>query len=1153
MKTAVRLGLLALTCAAGLFAQDIYGNIAGTVMDPSGSAVPRAKVIVLNTDRNQEVRTVTTDAAGNYSAPLLPIGSYAINVEASGFKIGHKPGIKLNVNDKLTVNVTLEVGNVTDSVTVQESSVQVELSTPATAGVMEGKDIRELQISTRNYEQLVGLMPGVSTDNTEQLFVGGLAPSGLANTMPYSVNGQRNSANNWTVDGADNVDRGSNLTLLNYPSVDAIEQFKVERSLYTADSGRAGGAQINVVTRGGTSKFHGSLYEFVRNDAFVANNWINNANKVNMINQVDKALSCTGVNALDCKAVRTPLRWNNFGGTVGGPLYIPGLFNKNKNKTFFFYSQEFRRIHTYTTFNSTIPTLNERQGIFATPVCLSPQTGGCPAGSTITTQIPASLIHPVAAAYVKDIFSKLPAPTSGNTLFNPQPNVYNHRQELARFDEKVSDRFAIWGRLIWDTIPTVEPGGLFTASPIPNGATTSTNSPGHGVTVRALYAFSANKLNEVGYSYSYGAILSTPIGLTAKQNAPDINVNVPFPNTMGVVTAASFTGGSSIVGVGPYNDYNKNHAFLDNFTWIHGAHTLKFGATYNRYRKYENSPNGNNYGTMAFTSTGVQTGTGTYQQSLANFLLGNVATYTQASRDFTADVRAIQTEAYAQDDFRIRPNLTVYFGVRWSYFGQPADGGNVLSNFDPSQFDNANAQQINPTNGQIISGTGKALNGIIIGGQNSPYGSKVANDIKKNFAPRFGISWDPFGTGRTAVKTGYGIYYDASLFGTYEQNIFTNPPLIQNITISNVTMSNPGGGTSAVSLNPLALRGTPVPNGTPYTQQWSLAIQHQLQKDFVVDVGYFGSKGTHLLGIIDINQLPPGFATAAGVLPANANGSTVWASSGDEARLNGLRPYRGYNAINVVRPWFKSNYHSLQVQVRKRLGRGGNVNMSYTWSHNMSDNASDRSNAPQNTYNFHEGEYGPARLDRRQVLSFYYYYELPMFKHSKGLVGGALKGWQISGNTTMGTGLPFSVATSNADPAGLGLLGSSASSARPDQVCDPNQNAPHQYGSAAETTLLWFNTACFQPVPSGQIRPGNAGRFTIRGPGYQTWNASMFKNFRFGEKGRYQVQVRGEATNFANHPVPFGIGSANNTSTLFGKITSFRDPRIIQLGAKLYF
>jgi hypothetical protein len=1147
----VRLGLAALVCAAGLFAQDTYGNIAGTVMDPTGAAVPGAKVTVINTDRNQDVRTLTTDTAGNYSAPLIPIGVYAVKVEAGGFKTAVKPGIQVNVNDKLTVNVSLEVGNVTESVTVQESALQVELTTPATAGVMEGKDIRELQISTRNYEQLVGLMPGVSSDNVDQLFIGGLAPSGLASTVPFAVNGQRNSANNWTVDGADNVDRGGNLTLLTYPSVDAIEQFKVERSLYTADSGRAGGAQINVVTRGGTSQFHGSLYEFVRNDAFVANNWINNANKVNLVNQVDKARSCTGVNALDCKSVATPLRWNNFGGTVGGPLYIPGL-TKKTNKTFFFYSQEFRRIRTYTTFQSTIPTLSERQGQFATPVCLTPQTGGCPAGSTITTQIPASLIHPVAAAYVKDIFSNLPAPTSGNTLFNPQPNVYDHRQELLRLDEKVSDRFSIWGRLIWDTIPTVEPGGLFTGSPIPNGATTKTNQPGHGITIRALYAFSANKLNEIGYSYSYGAILSKPVGLTAKENAPDVNVNLPFPNTLGVIPALAFTGGSSIVGVGPYNDYNKNHAFLDNFTWIHGAHTIKLGGTFNRYRKYENSPNGNNYGTLSFTNTGVQTGTTNYQQAFANFLLGNVATFTQASRDFTADVRAIQSEWYAQDDYRVRPNLTVYFGLRWSYFGQPKDGGNVLSNFDPSQFDQANAQQVNPANGQLIANTGKALNGIIIGGQNSPYGSKVANDVWTNFAPRLGITWDPFGKGKTSVRAGYGMYYDAPLFGIYEQNIFTNPPLIQNVTISNVNLSNPGGGTAAISLNPLALRGTPVPYKTPNTQQWSLSIQQQIQKDFVIDVGYFGSKGTNLLGIIDINQLPPGFAAAAGVLPNNTTGSTVWASSGDEARLNAIRPYRGYNAINVIRPWFMSNYHSLQVQIRKRLGRYGNFNMSYTWAHNMTDNASDRSNAPQNTYDFHNSEYGPARLDRRQVLSFYYYYELPIFRHATGLLGGALKGWQISGNTSMGTGLPLTVSTSNADPAGLGLLGSSASSARPDQVCDPNQNAPHQWGSASEN-VYWFNTACFQPVPSGQIRPGNAGRFTIRGPGYQTWNASLFKNFRFGEKGKYQVQVRGEATNFLNMAIPAGIGSTNNTSTLFGKITSFRDPRIIQLGAKLYF
>jgi hypothetical protein len=1117
------------TLATGLvlYAQDISGSIGGSILDPTGAAVPNAKIAVTNTDRNQVVRNVISAGDGTYSLPFLTIGTYSIKVEAPGFRVSTRENVKLSVKDQLTINIALEVGSTSEQVTVQEAPVAVELGNPAISSLMDGTQIRELSISTRNYEQLVALIPGVSSDNVDQIFIGNSLPSGLANTIPFSVNGQRNSSNNWTVDGADNVDRGSNLTLLNYPSIDAIAEFKVLRSLYTADSGRAGGAQVQVVTKGGTSEFHGSAYEFIRNDAFAANNWINNANRVNVIGD---------------KAKVSPLRWNNFGFTLGGPIYIPGKYNRDKNKSFFFYSQEFRRIIQYTTFQSTIPTANERKGIFSVPVCIDNTGNTC---NQTATQI--ANINPVAAAYIKDIFSKLPEPPTGNTLFNPGRNTFNHRQELMRFDHVFNEKFTLWGRLAWDTIPTVEPGGIFTGSPIPNGATTRTNSPGHNITIHALNTITPALLNEVGYSYSYGGFISRPIGLTAKENSPGINVNLPFPNTLGVVTALTFTSGSSIVGVGPYDNFSRNHAVFDNLTWIRGRHTFKFGFTANRYLKHENSPNGNNYGTLAFTNTAAPTGTGAFQQAWANFLLGKVGTFTQASKDFTADVNASQVEAYAQDDLRLSSRLALYLGVRWSHFGQPTDGNKVLSNFDPSTFDFNNAAQIDPANGLIIAGTGKALNGLIFQGKSSPYGNKISNDVWTNFAPRIGLTWDPIGDGKNSVRTGYGIYYDSGLFGTYEQSIFTNPPLISTVTITGTSSDNPGGGTATVSRTPVALRATPLPNITPYSQQWSFTLQRMFQRDFVVEAGYTGTKGTNLLGVIDVNQAYPGVAYAAGL---KTGAGTIFNTT-DDIRINAVRPYRGYNAINTVQPWFNSNYHALQVQVRKRFGDAGQFNLSYTWGRNMTDNASDRSNAPQNTYNFHDGEYGPARLDRRQVFSFNYVYELPFFRSTQhGAAQWLLKGWQFSGNTQYGTGLPYTVSTSSVDPAGLGLLGSSASSARPDQVCDPNLNAPHQFGAAAEGRL-WFNTACFAEVPTGEIRPGNAGRFTIRGPGYGKWDLTLSKNFYVTET--VKLQLRGESFNVFNHPMPSGFGSTNRTSTLFGRITSFRDPRIIQIAAKLTF
>ena len=278
--------------------------------------------------------------------------------------------------------------------------------------------------------------------------------------------------------------------------------------------------------------------------------------------------------------------------------------------------------------------------------------------------------------------------------------------------------------------------------------------------------------------------------------------------------------------------------------------------------------------------------------------------------------------------------------------------------------------------------------------------------------------------------------------------------------------------------------------------------------------------------------------------PGCTPGRELVFTSADDPRINAVRPYLGYNAINTVEPWFNSNYHSLQVGLDKHFGQAGQFGLAYTWSHNMTDNWSDRSNAPQNTYNFHEGEYGPAMLDRRQILTINYVYTLPFARKARGAVGAIAGGWEVSGITTFMTGLPTTATASGVDPAGLGLLGPSAASPRPDMTCDPNANAPHLF-------TQWFNTSCFPNVPHGVVRPGNEGRGVIRMPGSQIWDISLYKSFRMTE--RFSLQLRGESFNTFNHSNPSGFASLLNTSSLFGRIGSFREARVVQLAAKLYF
>jgi hypothetical protein len=386
-----------------------------------------------------------------------------------------------------------------------------------------------------------------------------------------------------------------------------------------------------------------------------------------------------------------------------------------------------------------------------------------------------------------------------------------------------------------------------------------------------------------------------------------------------------------------------------------------------------------------------------------------------------------------------------------------------------------------------------------------------------------------------------------------------NPPFVASVTYSNASFSDVTQGRAAVDpLGPngtsvLTPRASQVPAKTPYTQQWSFNVQRQLPRGTILEVGYFGSKGTHLLGRIDLNEARPGAALAAGLHAPNGN--TVFTTA-DTPNINAVRPFLGFGGFQSIESAFDSNYHSLQMHLRKNLRGAGQFAVAYTYSKVLTDSSSDRSDAPQNSYNWHEGEYGPAFFDRRQVLSANYIYTLPFFGYGRGLLNSAFGGWQLSGIIALYTGQPSTVTTSSADPAGLGILTSGPASVRPDQICDPNKGGPHTYGGSAQSSaqgLSWFNTSCFAAVPQGVVRPGNAGRYTARGPGFFNTDMSLMKNFNLSKEGRWKLQMRWETQNTLNWVNPNGFASTNNTSTVFGQISSFRAPRRMQLGAKINF
>ncbi len=1141
-------------------AQEITGTIRGTITDPSGAVVPGATVILVDSGKNLEIRRVTTNKSGEYVAPLLPVGTYEIDVESAGFKRAAQKGVVVNVSDRLEENIALTIGDAGTTVDVTGTEIQVQLQNASAESLIDGEQVRALPTNNRNYEQLVALQPGVSGNVPDQLYVGVYNYKNQTNVASFSIGGGRDTQNNWTIDGADNVDRGSNRTLLNYPSVDAIEEFKLLRGTYNAEYGRGAAGQVEVITRAGGNKFHGGVYEFLRNDAMDANGYF----------------------AKQSGAAKPPLRYNDFGGTFGGPVEIPNLFEPAKQRTYFFFSEEIRRILTPVPANASVPTPAMLTGAFPYPVCVGSSTTD-DSGATVCPNTSMTVTPTAAAqAYIKDVFSKLPAPndpaSSPFTLIQSPSAKFDYQEELYRVDHTFSDKLSVMGRFLNDKIPTIEPGGLFTGSALPNVSETRTNAPGKSWMGRVTWAITPKIYNEGGYAYSYGALISQPFGLDTEANSPDVlgALTLPFVSTLKRIPDLDFADFENIQGFGPYLDYNRNHNVFDNLSVIRGNHALKFGFTFNHYNKNENSA-GNSAspanGAFSFDETNTiydangncvggngDSNCNAYQD-WANFLLGNAAGFTQQSTDLTADIIEKTYEFYAQDEYRLRKNLTISYGLRYSLFNPPTDGKGILSNFAPSKFVATAAPQLD-SNGLLVAGTGNPLNGIILGGKGSPYGNGVENRTYTAFAPRLGVAYDPFGNGKDSIRAGFGIFQEAILAGLWEAAVYQNPPYNVTSNFNATLLADPAAGSPAINPNPVGLIGFAEKWHPSYIQQWSLDVQHELLPNLILDAGYYGQHGVHLVGQQDINEVAPGKAQAAGItLPLYTNhllnGTYNGVAKPPYSILNSLRPYPGYGAISIFSPAYGSNYNSLQTQVTKRFTDGSTLTANYTWAHAMTDNQTAYGTQTFDTYNPHK-DYGPTQLDRKHVFNADYVYKVPFFKNDKGLLGEALGGWEASGIFAAETGLPLTVfqTSSIGDVAGLGIYDSSSlgSTARPNLVGNPNKGAPH-------TQQQWFNVAAFQPNKTAGT-DGTEPRGSVRGPGYWRFDAAIDKSFRIREGVSFSF--RAAAYNLTNSTSFLGVrtsslpknanpSSPSSYGNLFGNLTSAHDARILQVAGRITF
>ena len=1137
---------LGLVCWAG--AQNITATLTGTVTDATGALVPAATVTVHNNATGQE-RAAATDATGVYTLAALPAGDYTVTVAKSGFQQFVAKDVILHVGDHRGLDVTLKTGQVSQTVEVTTSAVPIQTATAAQSETITGNQIRQLQLNNRNFEQLVTLQPGVSSS------LPALISFGITNTDNVSVNGERSSANNWTVDGGDINDSGSNQTLLNVPSVDALQEFKIERSTYDAEYGRSGGGQINVVTKSGTNQFHGDAYEFLRNDKLDANDFFLNA---------------AGVK-------RPPLRYNDFGYTIGGPI--------RKDKTFFFWSEEWRKQHNPGTAVADLPTQAEMNGDFSAYSQFDPNFGGldgrlAPAGCVSGNQINSNCINPNAAAYLKYVYGAYTPNLTGpgvNELVTATTSQNNFRQEIARLDHQLTNKVSLFARYMQDNVPTTEPGGLFDGNPLPGLAATATNAPGRNFVAHMTAVMSPTLVNELAFNYTWGAINSHNTGLVqnpAFYNALQLG-GLPFTDAYGRVPGISFSGISNtrsqaLTGVNngsaPYHERNIDKEIYDNLSWVRGNHTLRFGVSSQFMRKSENGPlptNGSfnfrntvsaDYCTAAMITAGkCAVLQDSYMPAFAQFLLGDVHSFSQANRDIIPDLHFTNLEGYAQDDWKLTPRFTLNLGVRYSFLPPAYDVTGTLSSFDPARFNPALAPQID-ANGNFVAGQAVTpqnyLNGIIIGtsgaspygpATTSPYGYYVNQTQKNNWGPRLGFSWDPFGTGITAVRGGYGVYYDRTLNGIWEQDQFTNPPFVNNVSgvdpNSQMSFFTP---TTAASLFPRGLEAVGTSNWhTPYVQDWSLSVQREMLSHTRFEVAYVGSKGTHLLGEFDENI------------------ATLAARTADPtADVNAVRPYVGFGPIVTRAPIFDSLYHSLQISANRQMARGLSFGVAYTWAHELTNNSTDRSTAPQNTYAFNLDR-GPASFIRPQVLVFNYVYDLPFFADQQSWQGHLLGGWEVSGITTYEAGFPLTVTqfddpfnsfdwgsacpAGQCFPNGVGVDPSPIVAPRPDLV--GAINAPH-------TLSQWMTKSAWTDAIGHY---GSSGRGVVYGPGLVNWDFSLMKNVKVGE--RLNAQLRGEFFNILNHMNPNNPRSTAIDSSLFGQINSDSNwqPRVVQLGLKLIF
>ena len=1132
--------------------------ISGTVTDKGGAVVPGAQATLLQTSTGYK-SSAESNGSGNFTFPALNVGSYDLTVTSKGFQTVIQRGIAVNVSQTVHTDVSLTVGNVSDTVTVTADQLAVQTDSNVVSTLISADQISQLATENRNFAALVSLGLGVSS-----MLPDSNTPTSVGSSSSISVNGLRQSHNIWLIDGGEADDRGGGGGINIMPSQDAIAQVETLASNYPPDYGISSGATISLALKSGTRNFHGTLFEFNRNTVFNANSVLNKQS-----NPATK---------------RSKLNYNIFGFNIGGPLFIPGLYNTNRQKTFFFWNEEWRKLIQGSTpsKSNTLPTADfPVAGQALTYV--SPAFASAPIVPTVPNnsdpaynarllangltpgqpfpgnKIPANLFDPNALAYLATgIVPKSNA--SGDQFIGQASLPINVRDDVVRIDHRFNDKLQILVHYLHDSVTQANPAPMLGWSTGTYPTITSTlSNPSNSAAVKLTAEITPSLLAEASINYDGNIIdiVNSPLG-----NLPaGFTAGKFFANGSKSVPGMQWNGAYGVQenpGSAPWHNAAQDLSPKLDVSYTQGKHQMKFGISYNRYTK--------NQKLFLNTEGNYQFGTQSGDPFL-DMILGLSSSYSQSQQ---APIRHYVNQtpsAYAMDTWRVTPRLSLQLGLRYDALPHAWERQNQVANFNPNAYLSSQAPTwkndgtLDP-NGpgfQNVNGSPFYLNGVTSAGVNKTPVGLVSNDYK-TLQPRIGFSEDLLGNGKTVLRGGIGTFFER-LQGNDIYNAATAAPFANTPQASSVYLSNPTQSwvTGLSASTPFFAQGSTTLAQTyraPAVAQFSLGVQHQLASSVILIVQYVGNVAWHQ----NINRAINTYSLNTPLITANKDPSLgnnfdryTRANAGDPNNKSGtnpngnsiptpnqLRVYNGFGGITQQENTTNGNYNSFQTAVRAQNRWGLSGELDYTYSHEIDITSGDLSNV-DNPFNIKYNK-GSGTFDRRQILSANYIYSLPFFTHP-GFAHTALGGWQIAGTAIFQTGTPVTPRFSAPyDPVGLG---------------GGYTNRPNVVGKVKNIGKQnqWFDISGFSiPTPAwaGGANQGfgNAGKDAIRGPGRVNFTTSLYKSFAITEGSHFELRV--ESFNTFNTAQFNGVNNTYGNKN-FGQVNSYYDPRSLELGGKFVF